>query len=193
MRKIKREWFEGEYFKYLEQFLWYETVWSIAVEIQVMAKPCAFPPCSQKKVPRSRELGNPPRVYNPLLVGSLASKTNVNQFKWKARLKLYGWIVQEVPWRKPLLPFAVDLCEFLIFTECLLNLVPSAAHCGGIAWTDYLEQRYEPCVLRDLFILSCFDHGAVLATFWAIFSHCLRCYLGSVLFEGRIPCAGAYP
>lgn len=49
MRKIKLEWFEGEYFKYLEKFLWYETVWSIAVEMQVMAKPCAFSPCSQKK------------------------------------------------------------------------------------------------------------------------------------------------
>lgn len=93
---------------------------------------CFFP-LQSEKVPRSRELGNPPRVYNPLLVGSLASETNVNQFKWKARLKLYGWIVQEVPWRKPLPPFAVDLGEFPISRECLLNLVLSAAHCGGTA------------------------------------------------------------
>lgn len=49
MRKIKLELSEGEYFKCLEQFLWYETVWSVAVDIQVMAKPCAFSPCSQKK------------------------------------------------------------------------------------------------------------------------------------------------
>lgn len=49
MRKIKLELSEGEYFKCLEQFLWYETMWSIAVDIKVMAKPCGFSPCSQKK------------------------------------------------------------------------------------------------------------------------------------------------
>lgn len=89
--------------------------------------------------------------------------------------------------------FAVDLGEFPLSRDCLLNLVLSAAHCGGTAWTDYLEQRDEPFALRDLFIPSCFDRGAVLATFWANFSHCLRCYLDFILFEGRILFAGAYP
>lgn len=74
--------------------------------------------------------------------------------------------------------------------------VESYAFCctlRGTAWTDYLEQEDEHFVLRDLFIPSSFDRGSVLASFWANFSHCLRCDLGSVLFEGRIPCAGAYP
>lgn len=34
----------------LEQFLLYVRVWSITVEIQVMAKPSASYPCTQKRV-----------------------------------------------------------------------------------------------------------------------------------------------
>lgn len=81
MREIKLECFEGEYFNYLEQFLWYEngvidSCWNTS-DSQTLGLVSL---CSEKGL-SSRQLGNPPRLCKSLQVSSLASKTNVNQFK----------------------------------------------------------------------------------------------------------------